>query len=134
MIQEVFLDYLQFSRDLCEKAGLCYHQHMMDVCVLINAYHHIMGLSKYRKDTQTTQRHTKTRKDGQRRAKTRKDTQRHAKAAKKRLKLTKTHKDGQRHAKICVSLHVFVCLCVSLRVFARLCVSLRSLGVFVVFR
>ena len=77
------------------------------------------GLSKYRKDTQTTQRHTKTRKDGQRRAKTRKDTQRHAKAAKKNpLKLTKTHKDGQRHAKICVSLHVFACLCATLRVFA----------------
>ena len=57
------------------------------------------GLSKYRKDTQTTQRHAKTGKDGQRRAKTRKDRHRHAKTAKRRLKLTKTHKNGQRWQK-----------------------------------
>ena len=37
------------------------------------------GLSKYRKDTQTTQRHTKTRKDGQRHTKTGKDTQKRQK-------------------------------------------------------
>ena len=37
------------------------------------------GLSKYHKDTQTTQRHAKTGKDGQRRAKTHKDTQRQLK-------------------------------------------------------
>ena len=65
------------------------------------------GLSKYRKDTQTSQRHTKTRKDGQKHAKTGKDVQRHPKMAKRRLKLTKTHKDGQRHsnkAKRCLKL------------------------------
>ena len=59
----------------------------------------LLGLSKYRKDTQTTQRRAKTGKDTQRRAKTRKDTQRHTKKAKRRLKLTKTRKDRQRHAK-----------------------------------
>ena len=54
-----------------------------------------VGLFKYRKDTQTTQRRAKTRKDGQRHVKTGKDTQRRA----------KTRKDGkniyswQRHAK-----------------------------------
>ena len=67
----------------------------------------ILGLSKYRKDTQTSQRQTKTRKDGQRHAKTGKDAQRHPKMAKRRLKLTKTHKDGQRHsnkAKRCLKL------------------------------
>ena len=73
------------------------------------------GLSKYYKDTQTTQRHAKSHKDTQRRAKTRKDV--------------------QRHANFCVSLSVFVCLCqlrtfffcsicVSLCVFERLCPSL----------
>ena len=40
------------------------------------------GLSKYYKDTQTTQRHAKTHKDRQRHAKTRKDAQRHAKTRK----------------------------------------------------
>ena len=49
-----------------------------------------VGLSKYYKDTQTTQRHTKTRKDTQRHAKTRKDTQRSAKTG-------ETAKMGQRH-------------------------------------
>ena len=36
---------------------------------------HIQGLSKYRKDTQTTQRHVKTSNDRRRWAKTRKDGQ-----------------------------------------------------------
>ena len=74
-----------------------------------------IGLSKYYKDTQTTQRHAKSHKDTQR--------------------LTKTHKDTQIFACLCPSLCVFVnfkrffaafaCLCVSLCVFARLCPSLR---------
>ena len=61
------------------------HRHLVGALVVFT------GLSKYRKDTQTTQRHTKTRKDGQRHAKTGKD------------------------ARLCVSLHVFARLCVSLR-------------------
>ena len=94
----------------------------------------LSGLSKYYKDTQTTQRHAKSHKDTQRFTKTRKDTQRRA----------KTRKFLRVFVRLCVSLstsnvfllplRVFVCLCASLPVFARLCVSLRSLGVFAVFR
>ena len=51
------------------------------------------GLSKYYKDTQTTQRRAKTHKDAQRHAKTCKDTQRHG----KKRKDGKTAKTGQRH-------------------------------------
>ena len=58
------------------------------------------GLSKYYKDTQTTQRHAKSHKDTQRLTKTRKDTQRRAKTRK------------------------------FLRVFVRLCVSLSTSNVF----
>ena len=50
------------------------------------------GLSKYYKDTQTTQRHTKTRKATQRHTKTRKDTQRNAKTRQRHLHSTKTLK------------------------------------------
>ena len=86
----------------------------------------LRGLSKYRKDTQTTQRHTKTRKDGQRHAKTGKDAQRHTKTRKGSKKTFEVDKDTQRRTKTRKNLRVFARLCVSLRVFARLCVSLRN--------
>ena len=86
-----------------------------------------IGLSKYYKDTQTTQRHAKSHKDTQRLTKTRKDTQRRA----------KTRKFLRVFVRLCVSLstsnvfllplRVFVCLCASLPVFACLCVVWVSL-------
>ena len=77
---------LKFERSLT--IGLLVHEEYWDTM-------HIHGLSRYRKDTQTTQWHVKTGNDMWRWAKTRKDTQRRQKCS----KLTKTRKEGQRHAK-----------------------------------
>ena len=53
----------------------------------------ICGLSKYYKDTQTTQRRAKTHKDAQRRAKTRKEAQRRGKPQRQ----DKDTRTAQRH-------------------------------------